>query len=77
MSNKMSNKEIERMEKILSYLDNNIFITKSEAADILHVEDKTAQRLLAKAESLNILLGEGENKGKKYKMNRSTNTLSD
>lgn len=77
MSNKMSKKEIERMEKILSYLGDNVFITKSEAAKILQVEDKTAQRLLAKAESLNILLGEGENKGKRYKLNPSTNALSD
>ena len=77
MSNKMSKKEIERMEKILSYLGDNVFITKSEAAKILQVEDKTAQRLLAKAESLNILFGEGENKGKRYKLNQSTTSLSD
>lgn len=71
MSNKMSNKEIERMGIILSHLESHAFITKSKAAEILQVEDKTAQRLLAKAESVNILLGEGENKGKKYKLNNT------
>ena len=68
MSNKMSNKEIERMDIIIAYLIKNGTITKSTAAQILQVEYKTAQRLLAKAESLDVIIGEGDNKGRIYKL---------
>ena len=64
----MSKKEIERMKVIVSYLGKNVSITKAVAARLLQVEDKTAQRLLAKAEQLDILVSEGENKGRVYKL---------
>ena len=68
LSDKMSKKEIERMKVIVSYLGKNVSITKAVAARLLQVEDKTAQRLLAKAEQLDILVREGENKGRVYKL---------
>ena len=47
MSNKMSNKEIERIRVIISYLLEHVIITTSKAAELLKVGDKTAQRLLS------------------------------
>ena len=68
MSNKMSNKEQERITIIIEYLKKYKVIIKSEAAELLKIEDKTAQRLLVKAVELKILDSEGNNKGKIYKL---------
>ena len=54
MSNKMSNKDKERLLQIIEYLKINESIKKSEAVKVLNVEDKTAQRLLVKATTLEI-----------------------
>ena len=51
----MSNKDKERLLRIIEYLKINESIKKSEAAKVLNVEDKTAQRLLVKATTLEIL----------------------
>ncbi len=69
MSNKMSNKEQERFKLIIVYLEKNDLITKTEAAKLLKVEDKTAQRLLSKAVELELLVTEGDFKGTVYKLN--------
>ena len=69
MSNKMSNKEQERFKLIIGYLEKNDLITKTEAAKLLKVEDKTAQRLLSKAVELELLVTEGDFKGTVYKLN--------
>ena len=66
----MSNKELERMDRIILYLETHNTITKSETAQILQIENKTAQRLLVKAEMLGILNGEGDYKGRKYRLNK-------
>ncbi len=71
MSNKMSNIESKRFEQIIKYLEVNGTISKSTAANILNVENKTAQRLLNKAEELSLLASEGENKGRIYKLNKN------
>ncbi|MCQ2248694.1 MAG: hypothetical protein MJZ50_06740 [Treponema sp.] len=65
----MSNKEQERFKIILGYLGNHEFATKSEISNLLDVEEKTAQRLLAKAVELELLLTEGEYKSTVYKLN--------
>ena len=64
----MSNKEQERFKLIIVYLEKNDFITKTEAAKLLKVEDKTAQRLLSKAVELELLVTEGDFKGTVYKL---------
>ena len=69
MSNKMSNKEQERFKLIIGKKKKNDLITKTEAAKLLKVEDKTAQRLLSKAVELELLVTEGDFKGTVYKLN--------
>ena len=69
MSNKMSNKEQDRIKIIAEYLLHNFLIQKSEAAKLLNIEDKTAQRLLTKAVDLGILESNGEYKSTTYKLN--------
>lgn len=64
----MSNKDDERFMVIVKYLKANDFITKSEAAKILAVEDKTAQRILAKAVEMKLLFSEGQRKSTIYKL---------
>lgn len=66
---KMSNKEHDRIKIIAEYLLQNFLIQKSEAAKLLNVEDKTAQRLLTKAVDLGILESNGEYKSTTYKLN--------
>lgn len=66
---KMSNKDKERLLQIIEYLKINESIKKSEAAKVLNVEDKTAQRLLVKATTLEILKTEGDYKTTVYKLN--------
>ena len=69
MSNKMSNKDKERLLQIIEYIKINECIKKSEAAKVLNVEDKTAQRLLVKVTTLEILKTEGDYKTTVYKLN--------
>lgn len=64
----MSNKDQDRLKALVDYLDTNGFIAKSEAAKILGVEDKTAQRLLVKAVKLGVLVSEGYRKSTVYKL---------
>lgn len=52
----MSNKDKKRLLQIIEYLKINESIKKSEAAKVLNVEYKTAQRLLVKATTLEILI---------------------
>ena len=68
MSNNMSNNDQDRLKALVDYLDTNGFIAKSEAAKILGVEDKTAQRLLVKAVKLDVLVSEGYRKSTVYKL---------
>ena len=66
MSKSMSELERARMQIILNYLDGNKEINSSTAAKLLEVEGKTASRLLAKAEKLDILKSAGKTKNKVY-----------
>lgn len=69
MSEMMSEMEHARLLEIQTYLDTHTVITTPQAAQLLQVSDKTARRLLAKAESLHILTGEGKTKSKNYRKN--------
>lgn len=66
MSDKMSDKEKDRMNIIIMYLEKHYEISSGIAADLLNVENKTASRLLNKAQKCGIVRGEGKNKTKKY-----------
>lgn len=70
MSDKMSDKEKSRLKTIIDYLAGNSSITSSKAAEILDVENKTANRLLVKAVELGILSPDGENKNRTYSMKK-------
>lgn len=67
MSDRMSELEKERLTIVLDYLNRKHQINSSGAAEILGVKNKTASRLLAKAESMGILSSEGEKRYKVYK----------
>lgn len=66
MSESMSGLERARMQIILDFLTANKKINSSEAAELLGVEIKTASRLLAKAEKLDVLKSVGKTKNKIY-----------
>ena len=66
MSDKMSDKEMDRINIIIMYLEEHHEISSSIAAELLDVEVKTASRLLSKAEKCGIVQGKCKNKTKKY-----------
>jgi ATP-dependent DNA helicase RecG len=66
MSEKMSDKERQRLEIILNYLKENTSITSSKAAELIGKEIKTANRLLVKAVNLGLFKTEGEYKNRIY-----------
>lgn len=68
MSELMSELEKARMKVVLDYLGINSSINSTKAAELLNVEIKTASRLLAKAEKIQILRSEGRTKKKIYHM---------
>lgn len=66
MSDKMSDKDKNRLSVVLSYLQKSNNISSSKAAELLNVEIKTANRLLVKAVELGILDATGINKTRTY-----------
>ena len=70
MSESMSELEIERLKKIIEYLDGEVTVNGTEAAGILNVAPKTAGRLLNKACAAGILESEGRTKGKVYRKSK-------
>ncbi len=68
MYESMSELEKARMKVVLDYLGVNSSINSTKAAELLNVEVKTASRLLAKAEKIQILRSEGKTKKKVYHM---------
>lgn len=66
MYESMSKLEIARILVILKYLEENDFINSSKAAEMLHVEIKTAGRLLSKAYKIGVLDSKGKTKNKLY-----------
>ena len=69
----MSDLEKDRFRRLLNYmiaLKKYTDISSAKAAKILNIEQKTASRLLAKAEKSDLLESEGKTKGKVYKLKR-------
>lgn len=68
MSESMSKLEKERIEQVLVYLESHANICSREAAYLLNIQNKTAARLLAKAEKLDILKSTGRTRMKSYSL---------
>ena len=66
MSEIMSELENDRLEIIKSYLSKHHCITSKEAVSLLDISERTAQRLLKKAERMGHIKSEGSTKNKRY-----------
>lgn len=67
MADKMTDKEMERLERLEVYFDKNKYIGNNEAQKILNISDSTARRFLNKLVKIGILEAVGERKGRKYR----------
>ncbi|WP_026338951.1 winged helix-turn-helix transcriptional regulator [Fusobacterium russii] len=65
-SDKMTDKELKRLEKLKIYFEKNNYITNKELQDLLEVSESTAKRFLNKLVDREILRAEGERKARKY-----------
>ena len=70
VSESMSELEKKRIEQILVYLESHANISSREAAYLLDIQNKTAARLLAKAEKLDILESTGRTRMKSYNLRK-------
>ncbi|MDC7954819.1 DeoR family transcriptional regulator [Fusobacterium simiae] len=66
MTDKMTDKNRERMNLIIKYLGQNEYINNKEAQNLLDVSEATAKRFLNKLVKENILKAVGEYKARKY-----------
>ncbi|MCI7342807.1 MAG: DeoR family transcriptional regulator [Fusobacterium necrophorum] len=66
MTDKMTDKNRERMEVILKYLSQNDYIDNKKVQSLLEVSEVTAKRCLNKLVKENILEAVGEYKARKY-----------
>lgn len=62
----MSGLETKRMKLIFSYLETNSEINSAKVAKLINVQIKTANRLLKKAEDLDLIMSSGKTKNKVY-----------
>lgn len=67
LTDKMTDKELQRMKILEMYFEKNNYIDNSEAQKILNVSDSTARRFLNKLVKDGILEAVGEKKGRKYR----------
>ena len=67
MADKMTDKEMERLERLEVYFDKNKYIGNNEAQKILNISDSTARRFLNKLVKIGIIEAVGERKGRKYR----------
>ena len=68
LTDKMSDKELQRLKIMEVYFEKNNYIDNSEVQKILNVSDSTARRFLNKLLKNEILEAVGEKKGRKYRM---------
>lgn len=66
MTDKMTDKNRERMEVIIKYLSQHDYIDNKEVQNLLVVSEATAKRCLNKLVKENILEAVGEYKARKY-----------
>lgn len=67
MTDKMTDKELQRLKILEVYFEKNNYIDNSEAQKILNVSYSTARRFLNKLLKNGILEAIGEKKGRKYR----------
>ena len=67
LTDKMTDKELQRLKILEEYFEKNNYIDNSEVQKILNVSDSTARRFLNKLVKNRILEAFGENKGRKYR----------
>ena len=68
LTDKMTDKELQRLKIMEVYFEKNNYIDNSEVQKILNVSDSTARRFLNKLVKGGILKAIGEKKGRKYRM---------
>ena len=66
LTDKMTDKELQRLKIVEQYFEKNNYIENSEAQKILNTSDSTERRFLNKLLKNGILEAVGENKGRKY-----------
>ena len=67
LTDKMTDKELQRLKILEVYFEKNNYIDNSEAQKILNVSDSTARRFLNKLVKNGILEAVGEKKGRNYR----------
>ena len=67
LTDKMTDKELQRLKILEVYFEKNNYIDNSEVQKILNVSDSTARRFLNKLVKGGILEAIGERKGRKYR----------
>ncbi|ALA95849.1 winged helix-turn-helix transcriptional regulator [Leptotrichia sp. oral taxon 212] len=68
LTDKMTDKELQRLKILEEYFEKNNYIDNSEVQKILNVSDSTTRRFLNKLLKNEILEAVGEKKGRKYRM---------
>ena len=67
LTDKMTDKELQRLKILEKYFEKNNYIDNSEAQKILNASDSTARIFLNKLVKGGILEAFGEKKGRKYR----------
>ena len=67
LTDKMTDKELQRLKIMEVYFEKNNYIDNSEAQKILNVSDSMARIFLNKLVKCGILVAFGEKKGRKYR----------
>ena len=67
LTDKMTDKELQRLKILEVYFEKNNYIDNSEAQKILNVSDSMARIFLNKLVKGGILVAFGEKKGRKYR----------
>ena len=67
LTDKMTDKELQRLKILEEYFEENNYIDNSEVQKILNVSDSATRRFLNKLLKNGILEAFGEKKGRKYR----------
>ena len=67
LTDKMTDKELQRLKILEEYFEKNNYIENNEAQKILNISDSTVRRFLNKLVKGGILEAIGEKKGRKYR----------